>query len=164
MMTEKKALVSFVCTGNICRSPMAEYLFRDALTQSSSDFSGITVVSCGIAAMKGQPASPNAQRALGEIGLDLSAHQSRPVDARIAKESLVLFCMTQNHKRQLQYVYGDALSPIVLIRQHLDKKNPEVPDPFGLSLAHYIRCRDAIIEAIPSIVDLVKVRWLNPKS
>ena len=69
--------ILFVCTGNTCRSSMAEALFKDILKKNYPDkFKDINVISAGVAARNGDKASPNAIKAMQELGIDLSCHSA----------------------------------------------------------------------------------------
>ncbi|MGE5554130.1 MAG: low molecular weight protein arginine phosphatase [Betaproteobacteria bacterium] len=90
--------VLFVCTGNTCRSPMAEALLRDRLEKLG--ISGVSVGSAGLAAVAGASATPEAIRVLGEVGIDHSSHRSRPWTEDLADRDLIL-TMEQRHKEAI---------------------------------------------------------------
>ncbi|MEM9883773.1 MAG: Sua5/YciO/YrdC/YwlC family protein, partial [Planctomycetota bacterium] len=84
-----------VCTGNTCRSPMAEVIARDALRGKPE----VHIGSAGVYAGEGQPASPEAVEAVRPLGLDLSAHRSRPLTADLIASADFVFTMTESHRR-----------------------------------------------------------------
>lgn len=90
--------ILFVCTGNTCRSPMAEELFREKTGTGDNRFQ---VISAGTSAGRGVPAAEEAVQALKERGLDLSEHQSRPITGELLKEADLILTMTRNHKETL---------------------------------------------------------------
>ena len=100
-MAERR-LITFVCTGNICRSPMAERLLKHALAAENGRLSAFTPVSCGVAAYGGEAASVNSEKALRAVGIGLDDHRSRPVTQQLLDETLVLFGMTASHLRALR--------------------------------------------------------------
>lgn len=83
--------IIFICTGNTCRSPMAEGLFR---AHNGEEKTGLTAASAGLYTENGLPASANAVAAAGERGADISAHRSRQLTAEVAENAKYLVCMT----------------------------------------------------------------------
>jgi glycine hydroxymethyltransferase len=139
--------VLFVCTGNVCRSPMAEGLFRK-LVAGRDD---VSVRSAGVSAGRGQPASLDAVRALERAGIDLAKFRSQPVSEDLVAEATHIFCMTREHKRLLELFYPEAAGKTLLVRE-LEKGSPDVPDPIGQGRETYERCRDAIQRALPALL------------
>ena len=87
----------FICTGNTCRSPMAEYLVRDMIEkQGLSD--RVTVASAGMAAAEGEPASQNALIALQNRGIDANAHRARQLSPELVKQATRIYVMTETHR------------------------------------------------------------------
>lgn len=136
-----------VCTGNICRSPMLEYLLRAELPKY-----GITdarVSGAGTATVDGEPASENAVTAMNEIGIDISAHRSRQLTPAIVQETDIFVVMTPDHGVTLAFYYGVDPEKMAI-------PGGGIPDPYGRSLKVYRECRDALIAAIPQLVEDIK--------
>ena len=87
----KKKIV-FICSGNTCRSPMAEAIFN-ALSKNPD----VTAVSCGLYAAPSLPATSGAQNAVKKYGADLSGHLSRPATEELLKDASAIYCMTSAH-------------------------------------------------------------------
>ncbi|HZJ15005.1 MAG TPA: low molecular weight protein arginine phosphatase, partial [Chthoniobacteraceae bacterium] len=85
--------VLFVCTGNICRSPMAEGLFREAARQ----FGDIKVSSAGVGAIHGQMPSSHAIEVLRPLGIDISRQRSQPLSDELVAQATHIFAMTRGH-------------------------------------------------------------------
>lgn len=143
--------VLFVCTGNVCRSPMAEVLFRN-LVKGRTD---ITVQSAGVSAGRGQQASLDSVRALSDLGLDLRSFRSQPLSEELIEKATHIFVMTRDHRRLLEMFYPAAMEKTYLVRE-FDNGSPDVPDPIGLGRETYLRCRDTIRKALPSLLNFVE--------
>ncbi|HTL68135.1 MAG TPA: low molecular weight protein arginine phosphatase [Lacunisphaera sp.] len=151
-----------VCTGNICRSPMAEGLLRHALAAEPPPLAGLKVVSAGVATRAGEPVSENSVIALKKAGIDISGHRSRPVTQELLNQALVVFGMTESHRAIIQFKATPAPAHLYLLREFMPPPAPkEIVDPYGGSLATYEACRDEIVEAIPSL--LAFLRTLVPQ-
>ena len=139
----------FICTGNICRSPMAEYLFRDMF---QSEHPAWRVSSAGVAASYGVPASRYAIAVLEECGVDLQPHRSQPVMPQMAATSRLLVVMTASHQNFLQEVYPTtAGKTALLLNFHSRSKETDLLDPIGLSLDVYRYVRDQIRESLQGL-------------
>jgi protein-tyrosine-phosphatase len=147
-----------VCTGNTCRSPMGERLLAHALKAEASPLDKLKVISAGVSAAHGQPASPNSVKALNKVSLDLSDHKSRMLSPYLLEDTFAIFAMTESHRDYIEEMYREIELPPILLFRELMGDSPEVPDPFGADLGAYIETRDALAEAIPSILS-----WLRTK-
>lgn len=153
----KSQYVTFVCTGNTCRSPMAEKLFLHAIQAEKPPINQLKAISTGISAYEGDFASPNALKVLKDCGLSLNDHRSQLLTQKIIDQSLVIFCMTEIHRRIILQDFKINDSPIYLMREFMSStSNKDIPDPFGQSLEVYKACRDNLVEAIPSIINFLK--------
>ncbi|MEI7902585.1 MAG: low molecular weight protein arginine phosphatase [bacterium] len=144
------SLVLFVCTGNTCRSPMAEVLLKLALPETSP----WRVASAGLAACAGCRASEAAITVIDEVGGDLRQHLSQPVSPELVQAAAAIIALTDDHLQQLSSHYPAARDKLFLMRA-FDSGSPthsNVADPFCGTLDEYRACRDLIQKAIPGLV------------
>src|SRR5678815_456711 len=147
--------ILFVCTGNICRSPMAEGLFRH-IVKGRSDF---RVLSAGVGAVDGLPPSEFAVRALKELGIDIAKQRSRMLTADVVNQADYIFGMTHSHVDAITLLYPHAAEKTFLLREFdetLDSFENDVPDPIGGSLETYLNCRDQIEQGIASMMKFLE--------
>jgi protein-tyrosine-phosphatase len=154
-------VITVVCTGNICRSPMAERLLSHALQAEPEPLRSCRVVSAGVAAFPGDPPSGNAVRALKAVGLDLGDHRSRPLSDQLADDSDLILAMTTAHVEAIRERHPEIKAPVFRFREWVAAGPREVADPFGGGLDVYTETRDNLAEAIPSIIAFLK-SGLNP--
>lgn len=152
----KEKLVVFVCTANVCRSPMAEKLFEHALAESKSK-NKVKVFSAGISAMDGDQASENSLQACEEVGLDLTDHRSAALTRATLENASAIFCMTESHRALLNmYFEVPESTSIFLMREFIEDGSKELPDPFGQDMDVYRECRNRMQESLPSLVNWVE--------
>jgi protein-tyrosine-phosphatase len=140
----------FVCTGNTCRSPMAEILLKASLPSEA----GWTVASAGVSATPGTRASESARAAIAECGLSLENHRSQLVTPELVSRSAVIVAMTQRHMEKVLQCVPSARDRIYLLSSFDPKapKGADVMDPFCGSLEDYRACRDTLQQAMPGLV------------
>ena len=129
--------ILFVCTGNTCRSPLAEALARRALSERG--WSHVEVSSAGVSTLQGTPASDGALRAALEEGLDLSEHRSALLTAERVEEADLVLGMTPSHVLSVDALGGEGKSALLgaFAAGEEGGEGPDVPDPFGGDAKRY---------------------------
>jgi protein-tyrosine-phosphatase len=152
-----------VCTGNICRSPMAEGLLKHALAGQPGLLQSIKVLSAGVATRSGEPVSENAVIALKKAGIDISGQRSRSLTQEMLDRALAVFGMTESHRTIIQYKATPVPRHLHLFREFLPPPaDREIADPYGGPLKVYETCRDEMVEAIPSLLDFLRTLKTGP--
>src|SRR5262245_37896091 len=146
--------VLFVCTGNVCRSPMAEGIFRHAVQR----YGNFRVMSAGLGAMDGQPPSTYAVDAVRELGIDISSQRSRMLTPELVHHADYIFGMTHSHVDTVMLLYPQSAEKTFLLREFdetLDTFEKDISDPIGGSYEVYVACRDQIEQGIASLLRFV---------
>ena len=147
--------VLFVCTGNICRSPIAEGLFR-RLTGNRKD---IEVASAGVHAVRGQPPSVYAVEVCAEDGINISNLRSQPLTGALIDQATHIFAMTGAHLETIQTLFPQSAEKTFLLREFEEPGSTvwrDVPDPIGLGREVYEDCARIIKTALPGVLAFVE--------
>ncbi len=153
--------VLFVCTGNVCRSPMAEALFRRA-TRGRGEFRAL---SAGLGAMNDQPPTPHSVAAMRELGMDISTQRSRAVTADLVRQADYIFGMTHSHVDTILLLYPQASEKTFLLREFdetLNAYEKDISDPIGGSYEVYENCRHQIEQGVASLLKFMEQHKISP--
>lgn len=132
--------VLFVCTGNICRSPLAASLLERALKEHGLE---VTVTSAGTGAWDGAPASEGAYLVGLERGLDLSGHRARLLSRELVEQADLILTMARHHRARVDELGGEGRVHVLGEYAGREGDDVEVSDPFGGDLEVY---RDTCVE------------------
>lgn len=136
--------ILFVCSGNTCRSPMAEAMFRKICEERNLD---VECRSAGVATFTGSPASDNSVAVMEELGIDLKAFRSTKITALNLDEFDIFVPMTYSHT-------------LTLLTLGVEKKkiyifDEDVSDPYGGDLDVYRKTRDEIADNLETLADFI---------
>ncbi|MCB9741881.1 MAG: low molecular weight phosphotyrosine protein phosphatase [Alphaproteobacteria bacterium] len=137
-----------VCTGNICRSPMAEGLARHYAAQRGR---ALEVASASVLGLDGQPAHKLAVKVMKELGIDISAHRAQPVTPELVEEADYILVMELAHAAELRDRYPEADDRILLLGTFGGKM--ELEDPIHGWRWRFRRSRDDIRRCVESFID-----------
>ncbi len=149
----------FVCTGNTCRSPMAEGLLKKLLGPDC----GWEISSAGVCATNGSPISSGAVEALREKGIDLSRHRSRHLSPKLIEDADLLVTMTSGHREAILTLAPESTAKVFLLKSFgIAQCATDIYDPVGEALDVYRRVRDEIDAALPDLILYMLEKRKNP--
>ena len=146
--------IMFICTGNICRSDMAEGMMRKLVEKN--EIKNIEVCSCGIYAETGDYATYNAIEAAKEYDANIQNHRATNIrDSKIEEMDLIL-CATLSHKQSVLYLYPQLNGKVYTMKEYAEidnnGKDKDIKDPWGYDLNVYYNCAQEIEECLEIIV------------
>jgi protein-tyrosine-phosphatase len=143
--------ILFVCAGNICRSPMAEWQLKALLWEKP--ITGMQVGSAGLIALPGNAASFNAVRVARENSISLEEHKARPITAELIDDADLVLVMESHQGHELIADHPQVSEKILLLRHFARYGSRErgISDPYGRNLEAYRFCFEDIKECVESL-------------
>ena len=135
--------IMFICSGNTCRSPLAEGLFKKYLQENN--ITNVKVGSAGVGAFPGDAVSINSILVAGSRGVDISEHRARNINPEHLLTTDLFFCMSESHK-QVLLRHCDEEKIVVL----------NVPDPYGRPIEIYEECAKQLESKFPEILERIQ--------
>lgn len=149
--------IMFICTGNICRSAMAEGMLKK-LTQEEKI--GVEVCSCGIYAETGDEPTYNAIDAMKDYDVNITSHKATNIRDSKIKEMDIILCATNTHKQNVLYLYPELKGKVYTMKEYAgidkDGQGLDIKDPWGYDLNVYKHCAKEIQECLEKIVEKLK--------
>ncbi|MFA9423795.1 MAG: low molecular weight protein arginine phosphatase [Sedimentibacter sp.] len=150
--------ILFVCTGNTCRSPMAEGIFKYLIKNEHID--NVNISSAGISAYEGQKANEKAIEVLNSLGIDITNHKSRQLNNSIIDNSDLILTMTNSHKMSILKYAPKVSEKVFTLKEFvntfneeiIDFRNFDIDDPFGMDYSGYYRSMEEIKSELKKII------------
>ncbi len=153
-MPESKQII-FVCTGNLCRSPMAEAMFRHMV----QDIPGYTVSSAGVCAAGGEFPSLETLEILTARGISTDGLVSKPLTKALIKRATHIFTMTDMHRRSIVKMHPKSDRKTYLVTEFCEingRIGADIPDPIGLGMAAYEELYEMLKAALPTVFQFIE--------
>ncbi|MGE4215027.1 MAG: low molecular weight protein arginine phosphatase [Anaerotignaceae bacterium] len=142
--------ILFVCTGNTCRSPMAEAVAKSIFPKDEYN-----IMSAGLSVIENQSASENAVLAAENLGLDLKGHRAKQITPNLIKEADIVLTMTAGHKQAIANNCNSMATPVFTLAEYAGHGNEDVMDPYGCDLEIYEKCILKLKQYIVETADII---------
>lgn len=157
--------ILFVCTGNTCRSAMAEGIFKKMLKGRTKDYIKFNIISAGISALPGMSPTPEAISVMFEHGIDISQHHAQELQEELIKKADLILVMTNEHKEYIHKEFIFAQSKTFLLKKFTlnnrsesnqnNERNYEIIDPIGRKIEFYRIVAKELKKNLKNILDKI---------
>ncbi len=162
-MNNKPFTILFVCSGNACRSPMAEGLLKKKLFPYYQK--QVVIKSAGTLGLNGNPATPNTITVAKEKGVDISSHLSQGISANLIQKADIIFTMAAHHKETLLEIFPEKKDDVFLLTafgvEEKTNNAKDIRDPIGENLTFYRQIIHQIDRELERILPELKKRIEN---
>lgn len=149
--------IIFVCTGNTCRSAMAQYLFKKMLKEEKRE--DVQVYSCGIYADSGEMATYSAIEVMKEYDIDMRDHRATNINEIDINKMDLILCATVSHKQLVLNMHPELDGKVYTIKEYAEigkeGQGMDIRDPWGYSIDTYIDCAKEIKECLDKILQKI---------
>ncbi len=145
--------ILLVCTGNTCRSPMAQAILNSLLQSVTTGIEEYEILSAGLSTIDGLSASPEAVTIMADEGIDLTYHKSRQLDTDLILNADYILTMTGVQRDYLRDKFSKKVSVIHTINEFAGEGNKDIIDPLGRGLEAYQECATQLKELLPRVIN-----------
>ncbi len=146
--------IIFICTGNICRSPMAHWYMQKRIDDMKKSEEYL-ISSCGTNTYGGERATQNAIQAIAKYGVNMENHRSTNIsDVDLSTYDLII-CMTENHKDIVLFTYPNIKDKIFTLKEYVynDQIYTDIDDPWGYDISVYNSCGKEIVDCVDKLIE-----------
>jgi protein-tyrosine-phosphatase len=152
-LTESGCRILFVCTGNLCRSPMAEGILKKMLAEAG--IQNIQVFSAGTIASGDYPVTRLTQQVASERGIDLSQHRSQYLSVQLVEKADLILVMERIHRKEIGEWFPNSRDKVYLLRSFGDGESGDIEDPIGGNQEVFELCYQLIESEINRIFPIL---------
>lgn len=148
--------IMFICTGNICRSAMAEAMLKKMAKENQKN---MEIYSCGIFADDGDIPTENAIETMKQYGIDLKGHRATNIRHSHIEEMDLILCATISHKISVLQLYPQLENKVFTLKEYVGMKDEvneiDIKDPWGYDLKTYQECAKEIKECLEKLIEKI---------
>lgn len=160
--------ILFVCTGNTCRSSMAEGIFLELIRDKKSPIKNIEVTSAGLMVFGEERANEKAIIAMEEMGIDISSHLSKSLNLPLAHSADLILTMTMAHKEHILKTEPNLKDKVYSLKEYIGdgEESPgtlDIQDPYGMDLEAYRKTAKEIKSALMEALEKIEKKFFHKK-